>query len=259
MINKSSIYDSLNYKHLIFTRSIIGHAASKVTRFINSFITGWRGNIAIFDIFLIRISLLNFYIILKWSGYRRLNLLLYLKDQRFLNLVNRNWLLHNKNYHGFNRKNSLLGHIFTSHSWLGGIISNWNIWYSFFENIKNLEEQKIHVSKSAQRYLRKSRGLLLRQAHPSYPDLVLLLTSEKVALQETYINYVPSTGILDSDFTTKGFSFFVPGNDDSIDFQLYFIELLQKSLREGNLLETQNFFFFFYYYLKKFINLNDAF
>jgi len=49
----------------------------------------------------------------------------------------------------------------------------------------------------------------------------------------------------------KGFSFFVPGNDDSIDFQMYFIELLQKSLREGNLLETYNFFYYFYFYLKK--------
>jgi len=259
MINNNSIYDSLNYKHLIFVRSIIGHTASKVTRFVNSFITGWRGNIAIFDIFLIRLCLLNFYIILKWSGYRRLNLLLYLKDQRFLNLINRTWLLHNNSYHGFNRKNTLLGHIFTSHSWIGGLISNWNIWFSFFNDIKEKENKLIHVSKSAQRYLRKSRGLLIRQAHPSFPDLVLLLTNEKLALQESYINYVPTTGILDSNLTTKGFSFFVPGNDDSIDFQLYFIELLQKSLREGNLLETQNFFFFFSFYLKKFINFNDAF
>jgi len=258
MTNKISIYDNLHYKHLIFTRSIIGHTARKTTRFMNSFITGWRGNIVIFDIFYLRLSLLNFYIILKWSGYRRLNLLLYLKDQRFLNLINRTWLLHNKNFHGFNRKNNLLGQIFTSHTWLGGIISNWNIWYSFFENIKKKEVKKIHVSKSAQRYLRKSRGLLSRQSHPSFPDLVLLLTNEKIAMQESYINYVPISGISDSNMSTKGFSFFIPGNDDSIDFQLYFVELLQKSLREGNLLEIQNFYFYFYFYLKKIINLNDA-
>ena len=94
----------------------------------------------------------------------------------------------------------------------------------------------------------------MRQAHPSFPDLVLLLNYENLAIQESYINHLPISGILDSNTSIKGFSFFIPGNDDSIDFQLYIIELLQKSLREGNLLEVQNFIYFFFNFLKKTIN-----
>ena len=141
-MRNNNIYDNLNYEYLIHSRSIIGHTASKTTRSMNSFIIGWRGNIAIFDIFYLRLSLLNFYIILKWGGYRRLNILLYLNDQRFLNLINRTWILHNQKYYGEKRKNILLGHIFTSSSWIGGIISNWNTWYKFISILKNKEKKK---------------------------------------------------------------------------------------------------------------------
>jgi len=247
-INSWNIYNNLTYNHLISLRSNIGHPSRSQTRLVNSFITGWRGNIAIFDLFLLRLAFLNFYTILKWGGYRRLTLLLFLKDERFLNLINRNWLKKN-----INNSSNLLGQIYTNGKWLGGILSNWNSWYLFLKNIEYKEKNKLHVNKKAQRYVRKSRGLLMRQAHPSFPDLIFLVTNENIPKQEAFINYVATSGIADSNVNIKGYSFFIPGNDDSFDFQHFFFKVIQRSIKEGTLLEMEIFFSFFIYYLIKLV------
>ncbi len=238
----------LNLDYLIKIRAHLGHKHKNLNMNMNSYLYGIRHNINIFNINLL------------WNSFRYL---FYSLSEMFLNrnsffivgtnnnlpmdILLKKWL---KEYPlNYNKFNSFYISGYIDKKWIGGLFSNWKIFYEFIDyiNIYNIEKKKKY---KYEKYFIYLKGIINLKKMP-IPDFIIMLDKDIVALDEIKKLQIPLIGVVDSDMNPEDFVFKFMGNNDSIENLEFFFEFLKEAAKEGRIKEQQLFFFYLISNIKK--------
>lgn len=241
-INNKQNLKTLSINHLLEIRSHLGHKIKYINRFSEGFVLGNIDNISIYHIERIWKSLRVFYEVLSHSFFRR--------NTFFLILTNKNIpseFISESFYKSFIKDDLssrnlpksfyVLGYIHKD--WYGGLLANWTRIYLL---LKKFLFNKTKLTKKRIKIIKRLKGVWTRQLNPNFPDFVLTLDSNFKAFHETRLIRLPILGLADVNTNPFNLSFYVPGNDDSIDNVEFFLKFIEESIEEGRLKEQELFY-----------------
>ena len=123
---------------------------------------------------------------------------------------------------------------YVDHRWLGGMLTNFRTVRQSIKRLKDLEtmaadgtferlakREVIGLQREATKLERSLGGI---KNMPSLPDALFIIDVgfEKIAIQEARKLGVPVIGVVDTNNSTNGVDYIIPGNDDAIRaIQLY--------------------------------------
>ena len=136
------------------------------------------------------------------------------------------------------------GQYYINQRWLGGLLTNWNTIQVSIKTLRKLEEQlngpnqgftkKELLSMSRQRdKLEASLGGIKDMG--GRPDLLFVIDTNKedLAIKEAHKLGIPIVAIVDSNCTTDGINYPIPGNDDSTRAINLYCQLLSDAVLDG--------------------------
>ena len=115
---------------------------------------------------------------------------------------------------------------YVNHRWLGGMLTNWSTVSSSIKTLRSYEDilaskQKNYTKKELLDFTRKKEKLEkaiggIRNLH-GLPDILFVIDvkTHSIAVQEARKLKIPVFGIVDTNSSTDGIDFVIPGNDDS--------------------------------------------
>jgi len=121
--------------------------------------------------------------------------------------------------------------------WKPGLISNWETHSSYlnrFVHILNKRSRSIiYKKKKIKRLYKNYEGLAGRVR--ALPDLFIFLngSATNIVREELSTSFIPSIGIVDTNNDPEKLTYPIPGNDDSIEFQILFCTLLRLAYNSG--------------------------
>jgi small subunit ribosomal protein S2 len=128
------------------------------------------------------------------------------------------------------------GQYFVNHSWLGGMLTNWETISQSVDRLKDLEKQMESADELMQilpkkEFLSRKRHLAKLQNSlggikdmGNVPDLLFIVDTnkERIAIEEARKLGIPIVAIVDTNSNPDGIDYPIPGNDDSLrSIQLY--------------------------------------
>jgi small subunit ribosomal protein S2 len=114
-----------------------------------------------------------------------------------------------------------------SHRWLGGMLTNFK---TVKQSVKRLKDMELLLSESASQNLSKKETLTLQREYDNLvrslggikemaglPDALFVVDVgyQKIAISEANKLGIPVIGIVDTNNSTQGVDYVIPGNDDS--------------------------------------------
>jgi len=136
------------------------------------------------------------------------------------------------------------GQYYINQRWLGGLLTNWNTIQVSIKTLRKLEEQlagtnvgftkKELLSMSRQRdKLEASLGGIKDMG--GRPDLLFVIDTNKedLAIKEAQRLGIPIVAIVDSNCTTDGITYPIPGNDDSTRAINLYLQLVSGAVLDG--------------------------
>jgi small subunit ribosomal protein S2 len=125
-------------------------------------------------------------------------------------------------------------HMFLCSSWVGGLLTNWHsLTEPFHSNILEKERSIKSLFRKKVRLLKIFRGFFITGRITSkLPDLIVFLNvnENRFAIKEAQQLNIPTIGIVDSDSDPRGLTYVIPGNDDSIESHLFYLQFFKKAL-----------------------------
>ncbi len=242
---------NINEQNLIKIRSHLGHNTGKLNNKINPYLYGTRHNINIYDIKKL------------WTSYRYLfyNFSeMFLKRNTFfivgtnkripVNLLLKNWLAQDPFINKKNNKFYVSGYV--DKKWIGGLFSNWKIFYEFIKYIP-MFNKGIKIKYKFEKYMSNLQGAVNLQKMP-IPDFIIMLDKDKIALDEIKNLQVPLIGIIDTDMDPDDFVYKFLGNNDSIEYLDFVFSFISEAIKEGRLKEQQLFYIYVISKIKRKLN-----
>lgn len=136
------------------------------------------------------------------------------------------------------------GQYYINQRWLGGLLTNWNTIQVSIKTLRKLDEQlsgtnlgftkKELLSMSRQRdKLEASLGGIKEMG--GRPDLLFVIDTNKedLAIKEAQKLGIPIVAIADSNCTTEGITYPIPGNDDSTRAINLYLQLISDAVLDG--------------------------
>ena len=136
------------------------------------------------------------------------------------------------------------GQYYINQRWLGGLLTNWNTIQVSIKTLRKLEEQlagtnvgftkKELLSMSRQRdKLEASLGGIKEMG--GRPDMIFVIDTNKedLAIKEAQKLGIPIVAIVDSNCTTDGITYPIPGNDDSTRAINLYLQLISDAVLDG--------------------------
>ena len=239
---------NFNIKNLLKIRLHIGHKNNVLNTQLTSHIFGTRHNINIYDLDKL------------WKPYRYLfhSLAKNFSKRNSFFLVGTNKTLpmpliletYLKQYPFEIEKNvSFYISGYVDKKWIGGLFTNWKIFSEFIQFLDN-PQQKLKKKYRFQKYFYYLKGIKNLFKMP-IPDFVILLNNDKEALYELKQFQIPLIGLVDTDMNPQDFLYKFFSNNDSIENIDFFFEFLKETIKQGRLVEQQQYYYIFLNKIKK--------
>lgn len=136
------------------------------------------------------------------------------------------------------------GQYYINQRWLGGLLTNWNTIQVSIKTLRKLEEQ---LSGPNQGFTKKELLSMSRQKEKleaslggikdmgGRPDMLFVIDTnkEELAIKEAQKLGIPIVAIIDSNCSTDGINYPVPGNDDSTRAINLYLQLISDAVLDG--------------------------
>ncbi len=136
------------------------------------------------------------------------------------------------------------GQYYINRRWLGGLLTNWNTIQVSIKTLRKLEEQ---ISGPNQGFTKKELLAMSRQRDKleaslggikemgGLPDLLFVIDTNKedLAIKEAQKLGIPIVAIIDSNCTSEGITYPIPGNDDSTRAINLYLRLVSDAVLNG--------------------------
>ena len=237
----------INEQSLIKIRSHIGHKNEKLNNKINPYLYGTRHNINIFDIKKLWVSYRYLFFSLSEMFLKRSSFFIVGTNKNIpMDILLKKWI--KKNPLENKEKNSFYISGYIDKKWIGGLFSNWKIFYEFIDYV-HIYNMGIKVKYKFEKYLCNLNGIINLEKMP-IPDFIIMLDKDQEALHEIKNLQIPLIGVIDTDMNPDDFVYKFFGNNDSIENLDFFFEFLTEAAKEGRLKEQQLFFLYTIYKIK---------
>ena len=125
-------------------------------------------------------------------------------------------------------------HLFISSSWVGGLLTNWfSLSNSLIQNSLKKEKSLKKLFRKKTRILKMFKGFLVSgDLITKLPDLIIFLNvnENQLAIKEAEKLGIPTIGIVDSNTDCRGLTYSIPGNDDSLESHLFYLQFFKKAI-----------------------------
>lgn len=136
------------------------------------------------------------------------------------------------------------GQYYINQRWLGGLLTNWNTIQVSIKTLRKLEEQlgQDNVGFTKKEMLSMSRKRDKLEASlggikdmGGLPDLIFIIDTnrEDLAVKEALRLNIPIAAVVDSNCTTEGITYPIPGNDDSTRAINLYLRLFSDAVLSG--------------------------
>jgi small subunit ribosomal protein S2 len=136
------------------------------------------------------------------------------------------------------------GQYYVNHRWLGGMLTNWK---TVSQSIRRLQNYEDRLEQGTQGLTKKEILKLTRECDNlnrslggiremgGVPDLVFVLdvNKEHIAVKEANALGLPVVGILDTNSSSDGITYPIPGNDDAIRAIELYSRLMADAILAG--------------------------
>lgn len=128
------------------------------------------------------------------------------------------------------------GNFYLHKKWLGGLLTNWNHFQEFFENLKDTENQiksgNLTNAKEIKKFRRMSQCIEGIRDMNYLPQLLFICNTEKnqIAIEEANKISIPVMAILDTNSNPDGISYPIPGNSENVTSVKLICEILTSSM-----------------------------
>jgi len=240
--NTLSFAELVRAQHLLKARVHLGHQKSKLHPKVSGLLTGFRNDVAIFDINRTWRSMRSvFYAFSEMASFRSSFFLLAPNE----NLPLRGLIEALRKQYPFrhDRFGSLYMTGYSDKAWVDGLFSNWKVTHEYSKRVRSILGEKPALLKfrKLQRHLRgvenAAGGVFARVV----PDIMLVLATDKGALHEAKNADVPLIGLVDSNTDPTPFLYPVFANDDSLESIQFFLDLVKRGVEEGRKREQEAF------------------
>jgi small subunit ribosomal protein S2 len=134
---------------------------------------------------------------------------------------------------------------YVNYRWLGGMLTNFKTVKLSIKRLRDLEtmasdgsfdrlakKEVIMLNREMEKLERSPRGI---KDMPSLPDALFVIDvgHEKIAVKEASILGIPVVGVVDTNNSTQGVDYVVPGNDDAIRAIKLYTEGAATAVLEG--------------------------
>ena len=133
---------------------------------------------------------------------------------------------------------------FINYRWLGGTLTNWNTVSNSILRLKDLEsfdegqlalftkKERLNIEKEHQKLNLSLGGI---KDMKSIPDMLFVVDTNKesIAIKEAKKIGIPVVAILDSNSSTDGVDFPIPGNDDASRAITLYCDLVSKTILDA--------------------------
>ena len=133
---------------------------------------------------------------------------------------------------------------YINYRWLGGTLTNWNTVSNSIFRLKELEafdesqlalftkKERLNIEKEHQKLNLSLGGI---KEMKSIPDMLFVVDTNKeaIAIKEAKKIGIPVVAILDSNSSTDGVDFPIPGNDDASRAIALYCDLVSKTILDG--------------------------
>jgi small subunit ribosomal protein S2 len=133
---------------------------------------------------------------------------------------------------------------YINYRWLGGTLTNWNTVSNSISRLKDLEaldedqlalftkKERLNIEKEHQK-LKLSLGGI--KDMKNIPDMLFVVDTNKesIAIKEAKKIGIPVVAILDTNSSTDGIDFPIPGNDDASRAISLYCDLVSKTILDG--------------------------
>lgn len=136
------------------------------------------------------------------------------------------------------------GQYYVNHRWLGGMLTNWKTISHSIKRLRELEEQLAEenslLTKKELLGLERERDKLDRalggiKEMAGLPDILFVIDTNKesIAVHEAQKLSIPVVAIVDSNCTTDGITYPIPGNDDAMRAINLYCDLVSGAVLDG--------------------------
>ncbi len=133
---------------------------------------------------------------------------------------------------------------YINYRWLGGTLTNWNTVSNSIHRLKDLEafdesqlalftkKERLNIEKEHQKLNLSLGGI---KDMKSIPDMLFVIDTNKeaIAIKEAKKIGIPVVAILDTNSSTDGVDFPIPGNDDASRAISLYCDLVSKTILDG--------------------------
>ena len=133
---------------------------------------------------------------------------------------------------------------YINYRWLGGTLTNWNTVSNSILRLKDLEgfdesqlslftkKERLNIEKEHQKLNLSLGGI---KEMKNIPDMLFVVDTNKeaIAIKEAKKIGIPVVAILDSNSSTEGVDFPIPGNDDASRAISLYCDLVSKTILDG--------------------------
>ena len=133
---------------------------------------------------------------------------------------------------------------YINYRWLGGTLTNWNTVSNSILRLKDLEafdesqlalftkKERLNIEKEHQKLNLSLGGI---KDMKTLPDMLFVIDTNKesIAIKEAKKIGIPVVAILDSNSSTDGVDFPIPGNDDASRAISLYCDLVSKTILDG--------------------------
>ncbi len=133
---------------------------------------------------------------------------------------------------------------YINYRWLGGTLTNWNTVSNSILRLKDLEafdesqlslftkKERLNIEKEHQKLNLSLGGI---KDMKNIPDMLFVIDTNKeaIAIKEAKKIGIPVVAILDTNSSTDGVDFPIPGNDDASRAISLYCELVSKTILDG--------------------------
>ncbi len=133
---------------------------------------------------------------------------------------------------------------YINYRWLGGTLTNWNTVSNSILRLKDLEsfdesqlalftkKERLNIEKEHQKLNLSLGGI---KDMKNIPDMLFVIDTNKeaIAIKEAKKIGIPVVAILDSNSSTDGVDFPIPGNDDASRAISMYCDLVSKTILDG--------------------------
>jgi small subunit ribosomal protein S2 len=236
-----SYVDTVRAEQLLAAKVHLGHQARRTNPHVTGHLYGFRHNIAIFDINKTWRSMRTLFYAFAEMAAQRSTFFLLAPNPNLPGLSRLIEKMKKEYPFRHDRFSSLYMNGYSDKKWIDGTFSNWKVTVEYARSVREVLAEKPSLAKykKLQRYLKGVEDLdVFARIHP---DFVLVLATDRGALDEIRNADLPMVGIVDSDTDPRPFLYPVFANNDAMESIQFIMDLIKRGVEEGRKREQEQF------------------